>query len=469
VPCVLVLGARQPAPLDNPLTPNTRELRVFSSLSHSDEFGCLSARRPVKPLLSVTTRSLVFALSLAALAFSGCVVPRFAPPQERVYATAEARAEAHRKLLDQVWRIVERRFYSRDFNGADWASARERYRAAAEAAPTTEALYDVLNDMLAELRDAHSAALTPREAWEDFVAARALVGLNLERMEDKWIVSEVRPGGAAERAGIEPGWIALSRDGQPLPTEGISFINTPGRIYEWEFLDHEDRRQVVPLTAEVLADRMPPVERLAESGWVYLRFDEFEPDYQRWLRDRLRAHRAAPGIILDLRRNGGGAVSSLERIINDFFPARVAYGTFVTRSGREDNERSAWFGGANYPGPLAVLIGEGSASSSEILAYVLRHYGRATLIGRPTAGVVIASQYFRLRDGGELQLGTYDYHTLDGGRLEGRGVQPDIPVQRTLAAVRAGQDPDLEAAVQWLESVSRTTVAAGTKSEAVRQ
>src|SRR5690606_15017423 len=108
--------------------------------------------------------------------------------------------------------------------------------------------------------------------------------------------------------------------------------------------------------------------------------------------------------------------------------------------------------GAAYTGPLAVLVGEGSASSSEILAHVLQHYRRATLIGRPTAGSVIASQYFRLRDGGELQLGTFDYRTLDGKRLEGQGVKPDIAVRRTLDVVRAGRDPDLDAAVAWLET-----------------
>ncbi|HEX2099984.1 MAG TPA: S41 family peptidase [Candidatus Synoicihabitans sp.] len=407
------------------------------------------------------SRALVSTLVLA-VAVSGCVAPHLRPPREPVYASQEARAEAQREVLEQVWQHVDRRFYARDFNGADWATARERYRTAAEQATSTEAFYDVLNRMLEELGDAHTAALTPQESWEEFTAARALVGLSLERLDDRWVVAEVRPGSAAERAGVRPGWIALSRNGEALPTQGISFLNVPGQEYRWTFLDEMDTRRTLLLTAETMADWVPPVEQLSPEGWVYLRFDGFETDYQRWLRTRLRAHRVAPGIILDLRQNGGGAVSSLERIINDFFPERIAYGTFVTRGGREDNERSAWFGGANYTGPLAVLIGEGSASSAEILAHVLKHYRRATLIGRPTAGVVIASQYFRLRDGGELQLGTYDFRTVDGSRLEGQGVQPDIVVQRTLAAVRAGRDPDLDAAVEWLQQQRRVSAARAT-------
>lgn len=426
----------------------------------------------VKPP-SRSFRPVLLALALAAVALSGCVAPRFGPPSEPVYASQEDRAEAHRQVLDQVWEFVDRRFYAADFNGADWATARERYQAAAEAAPDAEALYEVVNEMLAELGDAHTAALTPRESWESYTAARALVGMNLERIDDRWIVSEMRPGGAAEAAGVRPGWVALSRDGEVLPEHGISFVNKPGQVYRWAFLDERNERRVLLLTATVMADWMPPVERILPEGWVYLRFDEFESEYQRWLRTRLRAHRDAPGIILDLRRNGGGSVWTLERVINDFFPRRIAYGTFITRSGREDKERSAWLRGASYLGPLVVLISEGSASSSEILAHVLKHYERAVLIGRPTAGVVVASQYFRLPDGGELQLGTLDYRALGGRRLEGEGVQPDVPVSRTIDVVRSGLDPDLEAAVNWLQAHAGNrrggrAIAAEPAAEAVR-
>lgn len=427
----------------------------------------------VRPPSSPPFPTIILVLGLAAVAFSGCAAPRFGPPVEPAYASTEARAEAQRRVFGQVWALVNRRFYAHDFNGADWATARERYGAAAESAPSTAALYDVLNEMLAELGDAHTAALTPRESWEQYTAARALVGITLERIDDRWIVSELRPGGPAERAGVRPGWVALSRNGEVLPSQGISFLNTPGTPYEWAFLDERDRPRVLPLVAEVMADWTPPVERLLPGGWVYLRFDEFETDSQRWLRHRLRANRQARGIILDLRRNGGGSVWSLERVINDFFPKRVEYGTFITRAGREDSERSAWLGGAAYAGPLAVLIGEGSASSSEILADVLKHYGRAALVGRPTAGVVVASQYFRLWDGGELQLGTFDYRTLTGIRLEGGGVEPDVPVTRTLDIVRAGLDPDLEAAAAWLEAhapatAGERTLAAGAAAESGR-
>lgn len=385
-----------------------------------------------------------------SLGLTGCATLPVDPPRSPVYASTEAQVEAQLKLLDQVWSQVNRRFYAADFNGADWATARARYRDRVANATDTDEVYAVLNEMLAELGDAHTAALTPMESWEDYWAERAYVGLNLEWIAPSWLVSEVRPGSAAEEAGVQPGWLVLSRNGEPLADEYFDLRTEEGKTYRWSFLDEHNQRVSFDLLADRLPDTMPPLEKSTEEGWVYLRFDEFAPIYREWLKNCLKYYADAPGIILDLRNNGGGDVATLERVLRDLMPDRVRYGTFVTRGGRRDDEKSVWLGGARYAGPLAVLIGPGSASSAEILAYALKHYKRAVLIGEPTAGVVIASQYFSLRDGGELQLGTFDFRTLDGGRLEGNGVTPDIPVERTLEAVRAGRDEALEVAVTWL-------------------
>ncbi|WP_221030507.1 S41 family peptidase [Actomonas aquatica] len=391
-------------------------------------------------------------LVLAVVLSGGCVAPMAGPPEEVVYASAEEKAQAQVEILEEAWELVNDRFYDPAYNGADWPSALHRYVEAAATAEDTAALYDVINDMLDELEDAHTVAMSPAEAWEDYVAERAFVGVNLERVEDRWVVSELRPGSSAEEVGVEVGWIAVARDGEVLTEDGITFTSEPGERYVWTFLDALDVEREVVLEARTLSDRMPPVERRSAEGWVYLRFDEFERDYDAWLQERLMVHRDAPGVVLDLRSNSGGDVSSLERVINQFFDERKAYGAFVSRKGKRRDEKSAWRSGADYGGEVVILIGPGSASSAEILAATMQHYGRATLIGRPTAGVVVASQYHRLRDGGQLQLGTYDFQTLDGTRLEGNGVHPDVDVERTLVDLREGRDPDLGRAVEWLRA-----------------
>ena len=92
----------------------------------------------------------------------------------------------------------------------------------------------------------------------------------------------------------------------------------------------------------------------------------------------------------------------------------------------------------------------GTASAAEIFAAVLQDHGRATVIGRPTAGAVLASWFHELPDGGQLQLSREDYLAPKGRRLEGKGLEPDVLVARTLADVRAGVDRDVEAALRAL-------------------
>ena len=216
------------------------------------------------------------ALAVGLGLLSGCVVPSSQTPREPIYASAEARAEAQQAVLKQAWKLVDKKFYAADYNGADWATAYDRYAERAGAAIGNAALYEVVNDMLAELNDAHTGAMSPLESWEDLMAARAFVGINLERIDDQWVVVDLRPGSAAEDAGVKLGWIAQARDGEVLEADGFTFRNEPGRTYAWTFLDEHDHAQVVNLTARTLSTRMPPVIKESDEGWIYLRFDEFE-------------------------------------------------------------------------------------------------------------------------------------------------------------------------------------------------
>ena len=98
-----------------------------------------------------------------------------------------------------------------------------------------------------------------------------------------------------------------------------------------------------------------------------------------------------------------------------------------------------------------VLTDGSTASAAEIFAHVLQYYKRATVVGRRTGGWVLLSFDYALPDGGRLVVPEQDYLGLAGQRLEGRGVTPDVVVPApSLADLRAGRDPDLEAALTLL-------------------
>jgi len=170
------------------------------------------------------------------------------------------------------------------------------------------------------------------------------------------------------------------------------------------------------------------------------------------LHAELRAHRDAPALVIDLRRNPGGGTFWLREMIGEFFAKKIAVGTFVRRGGAADEEGSWQLGSVHYAGRVAVLVGAGSASAAEIFSAVLQERRRATVVGRPTAGAVLASRFYALPDGGQLQLSIENYATPGGRRLEGEGngVKPDVPVALTLTDVREGRDQDLAAALRLL-------------------
>lgn len=156
----------------------------------------------------------------------------------------------------------------------------------------------------------------------------------------------------------------------------------------------------------------------------------------------------ARGIILDLRGNGGGAVTAMSHLLGLFLPAGTEVGVYVNRGIVRSYERAqgrkpataadaaAWTNqkyrvarNARPPAtaPVAVLISRNSASASEIVAAALRDHARAALIGQPSAGKVLLSTHAKLWQGFELQLPTADYVTSRGLRLEGNALKPSIP------------------------------------------
>ena len=182
--------------------------------------------------------------------------------------------------------------------------------------------------------------------------------------------------------------------------------------------------------------------RTLPGGLVYLRFDGFDPTDRRWLSAQLKEHHDAPGVVIDLRRNSGGDTFSLGISIGEFFEHAVDDGKFIARDGDGERQRSFQLGSARYTGPVAILAGPATASAAEIFSAVLQAQNRAVL-----------SWFYRLPDGGELQLSVRDYVSPRGVRLEGNGVEPDVAVTAapTLAEFRAGRDPELETAMTRLQ------------------
>ncbi|HYC71668.1 MAG TPA: S41 family peptidase [Opitutaceae bacterium] len=389
-------------------------------------------------------------LSVVALcATSGCAT---APSAFRAPAplSAAARPAHNLRVFDRAWRLVQAKYFDASFRGQDWRALREKYRPEAARAADDDALYGVLNRLLSELKESHLVALPPRQAHEFRTQHRAAVGMRWRVVEGRRVVTDVVPGSPAAQAGVQPGWLPVARDGIPLDQEA-PFANEVGRTITYDFLDADDRPVSRSMTAALLSFERREA-RVLDDGIVLLRFDTFGARNARWFKAELKKHRAAPAVIVDLRQNPGGLAVALRLAVAEFFPGPVDSGTSVRRSGRRSAWNSLRLFPAKYPGRVVILLDRFSASSAEIFAHVLQHHDRATVVGRRSAGAVIVARFYRLPGGGRLEVPVEDYLGVDGQRIEGRGVAPDMPVELSLAALRAGRDPDVEVAVTHLRA-----------------
>ena len=403
------------------------------------------------PGVRVRLAPAVVSLALGCVFFlAGCATaPKARVSLDTVPPEQTARAERNLALFNQAWDLVNRKHYDPKFQGVDWESAAAQYGRQAATAPDEATLYRVLNAMIGLLRDSHTHALTPAQAEERHTHQRARTGFNMVRVAGRWIVSEVLPDSPAEHSGVKVGWIVVARNGESLG-ERLDFRPRVGDEWQWEFLDDKDQRVVLSPKAKTLSTAPRQIARDLESGFVYLRFDGFDGMDRRWLSKQLKAHATAPGVVIDLRRNSGGDTFSLGTAIGEFFDHRVDCGTFIRRDGARSVKNSWQLGSANYRGRVVILVDRATASAGEIFSAVLQDYGRATIIGRKTAGAVLASWFYRLPDGGELQLSREDYLSPKGHRIEANGVKPDIEVPRVIEDLRAGRDRDLEEALRVL-------------------
>ncbi|MBU1346605.1 MAG: peptidase S41 [Alphaproteobacteria bacterium] len=405
-------------------------------------------KRPASlPALRIVFAVLALAGTAAAPAMAlsddPVAVPAPNPERERMNA----------RVFDTVWNAVRRQYYDPNLHGVDWRAARETWRPQAVAAPDDRVLYRALSAMLDLLDDEHAGAVSPAVARrQDAVRTRrAVMGVTLVRQDDDlWRVESVRSGSPAEEAGVEPGWVLQSVDGQAW---GVDFDVEDGRTLRLALTDETGAARQVSVLPRIM-DPIPAFSvDASRPGVVVLRVEGFEAGLGRWLGERLAQLPAETDVILDLRGNPGGLLLEADAALSCFLPARLEWATRISRAGRPIT-LAVMPGCGSLEGPVAndvaLLVDGASRSAAELTPAALQEAGRALVVGEHTAGSVLISQDSPLPDGGRLSLSRADYVTAAGVRLEKRGVEPDILIVRSPEDRRAGRDPALEAAIAVL-------------------
>lgn len=318
-----------------------------------------------------------------------------------------------------------------------WNLAEERF-VDPKAIDSDEMIAGAINGMLDSLGDqGHTRYLTAEQnkRFKEQLSGR-FEGIGAYVNTESGLPVIVAPieGSPAEKAGIRPGDLILKVDGKAtegmLLDEVITLIRGPKGTPVTLTVQHTGEEATEEITITRAAVNVPSTAfKMLPNKVAHIRLTQFAEDAAEALRTRLEEAKAAGAraIILDVRDNPGGIRDQAVEVTGLF----LQKGKVVLRESQRDGSEQLYRSKEDNPQlelPMVVLVNSGSASSAEIFAGALQDYGRATIIGVPTAGTGTVLSTLSLDDGSSVLLGTAQWRTPNGRHLRREGVTPDIIV-----------------------------------------
>ncbi len=303
-----------------------------------------------------------------------------------------------------------------------------------------ELIYGALNGMLAAL-DPHSQFLTPEDYQELKTETQGKFGgLGIEISIKDGLLTIISPieDTPAWRAGLKAGDIIVKIEDEI--TKNISLSDAVKRLRgepetpvtitvlrekEFKFQDFTIVREVIQI--QDIKDT-----QILEDKIGYIRLTEFREDTHKDFLKAIEDLRAqeANALILDLRNNPGGLLNVAIDITDAFLPTGEMIVSTKGRRLSQNIESKATHKEKQIDWPVVVLINEGSASGSEILAGALKDNKRAIIVGEQSFGKGSVQSVIPLPDGSGLRLTTSKYFTPSGVSIHGTGITPDVVVKR---------------------------------------
>ena len=349
----------------------------------------------------------------------------------RTYALSE-----NQQLVTDVWRIINRAYLDDTFNHQNWWFVRQRVMK--QSLPDRETAYDAIQAMLTSLDDPYTRLLRPEQyrSLQTSTSGELLgVGLQIAQDANDGYLRVIAPieSSPADRAGIRSQDRILKIDGLsttlmtldeaasrmrgPIGTQ-VTLTIARDRDRSADINLVRDRITLNPVYAELRTSPNTP-----KIG--YIRLNQFNANASAELGaaiERLERQQA-DAYVLDLRNNPGGLLQAGVEIARFWLDKGSTIVYTVNRQGVFDSIEAN--GKALTCDPLIVLVNQGTASASEILAGALKDNGRAKLVGEVTFGKGLIQSLFDLSDGSGLAVTVAKYETPSHKDIHRLGIVPD--------------------------------------------
>ncbi len=350
---------------------------------------------------------------------------------ERVDALSDSK-----QLVLDAWTLVNEGFYDPEkFDEIQWK--RIRQKTLQKQIETSEEAYSAIEDMLRPLEDPYTRILRPKDydllKSSNFGSEINGVGLQLGEDEDSKKVKVISTlgGSPAEEAGIVSGEFIKRVDG--ISADELGLANTASKLR-----GESGTKVLVEITSKLGENREVDLERRSvdlrpvrtkrlrdDSHTIgYLRITQFSESVPKKVEEALQElkEKEVEGLILDLRNNSGGLVSSGIAVADSLLSNRPVVET-KDRNGIKDAITSQEE--TSFDGPMVTLVNKGTASASEILAGSLQDNDRSILMGEPTYGKGLIQSLKSLGEDSGIAITVASYITPNGNNIQGQGITPD--------------------------------------------
>jgi carboxyl-terminal processing protease len=310
-----------------------------------------------------------------------------------------------------------------------------------------------------------SAAGDPYTVYLDAKAAKDLddqlkgtlsgIGAEVGIKDNHLTVIAPVSGSPAEKAGLKSGDIIAKINDTDSSTltldQAVAKIRgDKGTTVTLTIVRGSSEPQKIKITRDVI--NVPSVKwSMKDNGVGYIQVTEFGADTTDKIKQAASElkQQGATKYILDLRNDPGGYLDAGVAVASQFLPSGKLVVT-EKHSGQVRDQLDSQGGGQLVGAKTVVLINEGSASASEIVAGALKDNGVATLIGAKSFGKGSVQEVVKMAGGAELKVTVAHWFTPSGKTIDKQGIQPDITVDQTQDDFNAGRDPQLDRALQEL-------------------
>lgn len=365
------------------------------------------------------------------------------------------------ELYDDVWKIVNKKYYDPSDNSQDWNKWRYKYD---NKLKTKEDAYVAIETMLASLNDPYTRFLDPKEFSEENQSIKGSlkgIGTQIGLRDGQLVIIAPLEDSPAERAGLQADDYILEINGES--TKGINIEAAADKIRGEKGTTVTlliQRKGVPNKTYSIVRDEIevksvstkPPLETEIPKDIQYIRLSSFiSKNASGEIETILNNSKDAKGYILDLRSNPGGLLTNAIYISDMLLRGGVIVST-VDRDRYKSTTRARYQQVTDKP--IVVLINKGSASASEILSGALKDNHRATIVGEQSFGKGLVQEINRLPDEAGLNITIQRYLTPSGTDIHKKGITPDVVVELKKEDVDAKNDVQLKKAIEVLEQMT---------------